>query len=273
MRWIILLATLAAAGGQTRDAAFHWPRGARAAVALTYDDGVDVDLDHIVPDLEAANLRGTFYVPGHSESLRKRMEEWRAAARRGHELGNHTLFHPCLRQVPGRVREFVTPERALESYTVERMRSEIQVMNSMLFAVDGLDARTLAYPCGDEVAGGVAYVGAIRPMFPAARAYKDQFRALADPRTVDIHRVPSWALRSNTGAEMIAWVEEAAQSGQLAVFTFHGVGGGHSINVDREEHRKLLAWLNANRERIWTAPFLEVMRHVVAERGRAAGSR
>jgi sialate O-acetylesterase len=268
MRWILFLAFLPSAGGQTRDATIRWPNGAQAAVSLTYDDGIDIDLDNVAPDLEAAHLRGTFYVPGNSASLRKRLEEWRGVARRGHELGNHTLFHPCLRQEPGRVRDFVTPERALENYTVNRIREEILAMNTLLFAVDAQEARTLAYPCGDETAGGVSYVDAIRPMFPAARAYKNNFRALAQPRTVDIYRVPSWALRDNTAAEMIAWVQEAVPSGALAVFTFHGVGGGHNINVSREEHRKLLAWLNANRDRVWTAPFFEVMQHVLAERKR-----
>jgi hypothetical protein len=148
------------------------------------------------------------------------------------------------------------------------MADELRVMNSLLEAVDGQTARTMAYPCGDETAGGASYVDAIRPFLVAARAYKDSYRALADPRAVDVHRVPSWALRDNTGAEMIAWVEQAIRDGALAVFTFHGVGGGHNINVGREDHRKLLSWLDANRSRVWTAPFREVMQHVIAERKR-----
>jgi sialate O-acetylesterase len=121
---------------------------------------------------------------------------------------------------------------------------------------------------GDEIAGGASYVDAIRPLSSAARAYKDSYRALADPRTLDPHRVPSWALKDNTATQMIAWVEEAMRSGGLAVFTFHGVGGGHNINVARQEHHRFLSWLDANRSRVWTAPFLRVMEHVVAERKR-----
>jgi sialate O-acetylesterase len=261
----IMLLAGAAAGQQ---APFHWPGGAKAAVVLTYDDGVDVHLDNAVPDLEAAGLRGTFYVPGHSESLSKRMEEWRAIARRGHELGNHTLFHPCLRVADGRERTFVVPERDLGNYTLRRITDEVRIMNTLLYGVDAKRARTMAYSCGDEFAGGASYVDSVRPLLRAARAYKDSYRALADPRAADTHRVPSWSVKDNTAAEMIAWVEEAVQAGSLAVFTFHGVGGGHSINVGREDHRKLLAWLAANRERVWTAPFLEVMEHVIAERKR-----
>src|ERR1035437_376603 len=232
----LIAAVLMAEAALGQQAAFRWPDGAKAAVALTYDDGIDVDLDHAVPDLEAAHLRGTFYVPGHSESLGKRMEEWRAIARRGHELGNHTLFHPCLRRVDGRERTFVVPERDLDNYTVRRIADEIGMMNTMLFAVDGLNTRTLAYTCGDEIAGGASYVNAIRPLFPAARAYKTSYRSLADPPAVDPPRVATCAVQDNTAAEMIAWVEEAIRTGALAVFTFHGVGGGHNINVAREEH-------------------------------------
>jgi sialate O-acetylesterase len=103
-------------------------------------------------------------------------------------------------------------------------------------------------------------------MLTAARGYKRGGKELADPRSVDVHRVPGWAVDGSSGPEMIAWVEEAARSGSLAVFIFHGVGGGHSINVAREDHRKLLEWLNTNRDRVWTAPFLKVIEHVLAER-------
>jgi peptidoglycan/xylan/chitin deacetylase (PgdA/CDA1 family) len=263
---LILLAALAAGFAAAQPAPFAWPHGARAAVALTYDDGVDVHLDHAVPDLEAVKLRGTFFVPANSDSLRKRLEEWRAIARRGHELGNHTLVHPCLRVVDGRERTFVIPERDLGLYTVRRIADEIRITSSYLYAVDGKEQRTMAYTCGDETAGGVSYVDAIKPLFPGARAYRDSFKALADPRTCDLYRVPSWALRDNKAEDMIAWVEEAMRGGMLAVFTFHGVGGGHGINVGREEHRKLLAWLDANRARVWTAPFREIVAHIAASR-------
>jgi sialate O-acetylesterase len=259
----ILLLTSAAAAQQTP---FQWPGGARAAVVLTYDDGIDVHLDNAVPDLEAAGLHGTFYVPGHSESLYKRLEEWRAIARRGHELGNHTLFHPCLRNADGRERTFITPERNLENYTLTRITGEVRIMNTLLHGIDAKRARTMAYTCGDEIAGGTSYVDSVRPLLRGARAYKDGYRALAAPSTVDPYRVPSWSVKDNTAAELVAWEEEAMRTGALAVFTFHGVGGGHSIDVGREDHRKLLAWLAANRDKVWTATFLEVVEHVAAKR-------
>ena len=121
---VAALALLASGAWAEPSRPFPWPGGVKAAVVLTYDDGMDTHLDHAVPDLDAAGLRGTFFLPGQSESLAKRLPEWQALATRGHELGNHAIFHPCLRKPAGRPeREWVKPEYALESYTVERIRT------------------------------------------------------------------------------------------------------------------------------------------------------
>ncbi len=270
LAWSLVLAAAVPAVAEP-PTPFPWPGGAKAAVVLSYDDGVDVDLDHVAPDLDAAGLRGTFFVPGHSESLAKRLPEWRALAARGHELGNHAIFHPCLRTVAEGGRDWVRPEYALEGYTVERIRDEVAAMNTTLLAVDGETNRTFAYNCGDTTAGGQSYVDAIRPLFLAARAVGD--RVVADVYALDPMLVPSWMAQNVSGEEMIAFVKKAVDTGGLAVFVFHGVGGGHSIDVSREAHRQLLDWLAANRQTVWTGTFKQVMTHVVAEQKRRAASR
>ncbi len=35
--------------------------GKQCAVALTYDDAIDIDLDNVVPALDSLGLKGTFY--------------------------------------------------------------------------------------------------------------------------------------------------------------------------------------------------------------------
>jgi peptidoglycan/xylan/chitin deacetylase (PgdA/CDA1 family) len=266
-----LLAVLPAAAslsGAPAPPPFAWPDGARAAVVLTYDDGMDTHLDNAAPDLEAVGLRGTFFVPGHSESLAKRLPEWRALAARGHELANHAIFHPCLRKPPGAAeREWVKPEYALENYTVERIRDEVAAMNTTLAAIDGESVRTFAYNCCDTTAGGRSYVDAIRPLFLAARAGED--RIAADASAVDRMLVPSWAATNVTGAELVAFAQKAEDAGGLAVFQFHGIGG-EWIPVSREAHRELVGWLAAHRDVIWTDTFREVMSHVTAEQKRLA---
>jgi peptidoglycan/xylan/chitin deacetylase (PgdA/CDA1 family) len=268
---LALLAAVPAASAEP-PRPFPWPNGAKAAVVLTYDDGIDIDLDHVAPDLEAAGLRGTFYVPGQSESLARRLSEWRALAARGHELGNHAIFHPCLRRPPGQPeRDWVRPDYALEAYTVERIRDELAAMNTTLLALDGQEARTFAYGCCETTAGGQSYVDAIRPLFLAARIGGDQIAA--DVRALDPMLVPSWMVQNASGEEMIAFVKKAVDARGLAVLLFHGVGGGHGIDVSRDAHQGLLAWLAAHRDTVWTDTFRNVMAHVVAEQKRPSASR
>jgi peptidoglycan/xylan/chitin deacetylase (PgdA/CDA1 family) len=269
--WLFALASAVPVAAADAPRPFPWPNGARAAVVLTYDDGMGTHLDNAAPDLDAAGLKGTFFVPGHSESLAKRLPEWRALAARGHELANHAIFHPCLRTGPnGTVREWVRPEYQLESYTVQRIRDEVAAMNTTLLAVDRETVRTFAYNCCDTTAGGRSYVEAIRPLFLAARAGED--RVATDVSALDPMLVPSWAATNVTGAQLIAFAQKALDVGGLAVFQFHGIGG-EWISVSREAHQELVGWLAANRQTVWTDTFKRVMTHVTAEQKRLSAAR
>ncbi len=75
--------------------ATNFPNGARCAVSLTYDDGLRSHFEDVGPTLEKFGLRGTFNIPIAHTSLMQNVEAWRGMATRGHELGNHSLFHPC----------------------------------------------------------------------------------------------------------------------------------------------------------------------------------
>src|SRR6266704_3129720 len=74
----------------------------QCAVVLTYDDAINADLDNVLPVLDSLNLKATFYLIGSSPVVAARMQQWREAALHGHELGNHSLFHPCDGSLAGR---------------------------------------------------------------------------------------------------------------------------------------------------------------------------
>lgn len=73
---------------------FQWPQGRKGAVSITYDDALPCHHQLVAPAWEAVGLRATFYTPIRS-TLMEEVEAWRAVATKGHELGNHSLFHPC----------------------------------------------------------------------------------------------------------------------------------------------------------------------------------
>ena len=63
---------------------------------------------------------------------------------------------------------------------------------------------------------------------------------------------------------MIELVKKARQTHTLLVFLFHGVGGGHNINVSRGAHGQLLHYLKDNEQNIWIAPMVDVAERIKA---------
>ncbi|MCF8226272.1 MAG: polysaccharide deacetylase family protein [Bacteroidales bacterium] len=255
----VLLATLttmfinAQIQGQREDP-FEWPGNAKAAVVLTYDDGLDCHLDVAVPALDKYGLKGTFYCTGNSPSLQNRTEDWRRIAKNGHELGNHTIFHPC----DGERFDWVVPEYDLNTYTMEQIRNELFAANTLLKAIDGKQERTYAYTCSDFKASGKSFVDQVRTMFIAARSGGPIPESMSE---VDPHFVPSWGVSDPTGEQLISYVQKASEKSTMAVFMFHSVGGGY-LNVSEEAHETLLKYLNQHRDTYWSGTFMEVMRYV-----------
>ena len=234
-------------------------KGRKCAVVLTYDDALNVHLDQVVPALDSLGLKGTFYLSGFFPSFRARIKDWSAVARKGHELGNHTLYHPCEGKAPGR--EWVPPDYDLNTYTIRRLVDEITMANALLEAVDGRTQRTFAYPCGDTKAGDSSYVGDIKRLFPGARGVQGKIQTMDD---IDLYDVGSYMINGQSGEEMIRLVRAGEAKNALVVFLFHGVGGEHSLNVSLEAHRKLLWYLKEHEETIWVAPMIEVCKYVKA---------
>ncbi len=227
------------------------------AVVLTYDDAVDIDLDHVLPALDSEGFKGTFYVIGTSYALTHRINEWKAAAAEGHELGNHTLFHPCDATKPGR--NWLTPETDLSRYSVKRATQEILATNALLTAIDGKTQRTFAYPCGDLTIGDTLFYKYVSQDFAGARGVQGEFKTIG---AIDLDNIPSFAIVDQSGDALIGLVKKAMQTHSLLVFLFHGVGGGHAINEGWGEHTQLLQFLKANEQDIWIAPMVDVARFI-----------
>lgn len=231
--------------------------GKRAAVVLTYDDGLNVHLTNTVPALDSAGLKGTFYIADYANNLKTQIGDWRKAAGNGHELANHTLWHPCEGGRAGR--EFVQGENDLRFYTVPRITNEIRAMNNLLKALDGKEKRTFAFPCGDTKIHDTAYLDGMKEEFVAARGVSGVMPTIDK---VNLYDFPGLMVNGQNGDELIRLVKQAEEKGALLVFLFHGVGGEHGLNVSLPAHRQLLQYLKSRQKNIWTAPLIDVAEYV-----------
>lgn len=265
-RALLAFGLLLGSWAHAADAPFVWPNGAKAAVSLAYDDALNSQLDIAIPALDRVGLKGSFYLTLSSDTVSKRMEAWRAAAKRGHELANHTLFHQCSRSAPDRA--WVTVANDLDTISVEQLAAQIRLGNTLLHAMDGKKKRTFTTPCGDLLAGRENYLGAIKSEFVAA---KSAFGGVpATMQSFDPYGVTITTPTNVSGAELIDMVKRAASAGTMANITFHGVGGDY-LSVSKEAHAELLAYLAKHRDIYWTDTFLNIMQYVIARNAASSG--
>lgn len=229
--------------------------GYKTAVVLTYDDCLNVHLDNVIPGLDSAGFKGTFYLTVSSEAFTKRMNEWKVAAIKGHELGNHTMYHPCR---GGTDRTWVRAEYDLNNYTLKRIDDEAKMTNVLLQTIDGKTERTFAYPCADTSAGGQSYIETIKDDFYAARGVDDAIMALGK---IDPYKTAAFSIAGQDANYMIDIVKRGMKENGLVVFLFHGVGGEHGLNVDLKEHQKLIHFLKQNQKDIWVTTFVDAMKY------------
>jgi sialate O-acetylesterase len=225
----------------------------KCAIVLTYDDALKTHLDNVIPLLDSLGFRGTFYLSGFFPSFRERVKDWTLVAKKGHELGNHTLFHPCEGKAPGR--EWVKSDYDLNKYTTQRIIDEIRMANTLLETMDGKTIRTFAYPCGDMKVGDSSYVDKIKEIFIAARGVEGKMQKINE---IDLYNIGSYMINGQSGNELIGLVKKAIENNSLLIFLFHGVGGEHSLNVSLNDHRTLLYFLKQNENDIWIAPLIEI---------------
>lgn len=244
-----------------------WPNGVRAAVSLSFDDNARSQLDYAIPILNRYGVRGTFYVnPRRGLLFERDIERWREASASGHELGNHTVQHPCSGNFP-----FVRAERALEFLACADIEADVLAAEEALHELVPGSAHSFAYPCGQTFVGrGSArqsYVPVIARHFTVARGVGESAN---DPRVCDPLCLSSWMVQGKSGDELIAMVAPVVEVGHWAVFCFHGIGGDH-IRIDVGPFEDLVRYLAEQAPRIWTDTVQAVGEYVASRQVSSAG--
>ena len=237
-----------------------WPGGARAAVSLTYDDGLDSQLDNAAGALAAAKLKATFFLTLENNAEARRKDWARLARDGGHEVGNHTVTHPC----------------DLSRYTAASFaRREIAPMDDWLDENFGRNpGRLFAYPCSaTDLGPGNAnqqlarYEALLKTTgFRGARTCDED-----DPNSPRYALASPYRLRASATTSdkddrelPMAYVRDAMQRGDWAILVFHDIlkertGPGETSIAT---HDAVLRWLAA--QPVWCAPMGQVLDHIAA---------
>jgi peptidoglycan-N-acetylglucosamine deacetylase len=240
---------------------FAWPEGARAAVSLSFDDARTSQVDVGTALLDRHQVKVTFFaVPG---SVEERLPGWKKAVAAGHEIGNHSLDHPCTGNFAW------ARSKALEDYTLEAMSRQMAEANRRLSELLDVTPETFAYPCGQTFVGrGLdtrSYVPLVAEMFVAGRGWLDE--GPNDPGFCDLAQVLGMEMDGKDFEQLRPALEQAREARAWLVLVGHEIGreGVQTTRVAMLE--KLLPYLRDAANGFWVAPVGTVARHIRQQRG------
>ena len=240
----------------------------KAIICLTYDDGLQSHLTTVLPQLDSVGLKATFFlnsIQGSSEAIGEAspaISGWTNAALHGHELANHTLFHACPEKLGWQ------KDVANESYTVDKIITEIKTENIILSLLDpNRKQRAFSLPCNNFLVHDTDYTSIIKNqgLVKYGRAGGDRNSLVANFKTINIMKVPSWMVEENTTVdELIAFAEKVKKAGGMGIYQIHGVGA-EFFRISKETHKAFLDYLKMHQDEYWIATFSEAMDYITSK--------
>jgi sialate O-acetylesterase len=126
--------------------------------------------------------------------------------------------------------------------------------NAILKEIDGKDRRTFAYPCGDQTIHDTLFYKQLVNDFVAARGVQGDINTIG---RIDTEDIKAYFINGHSAKYMTDLVDKAIQTRSMVVFLFHGVGGGHNLNVGLAEHRALLQYLVDHQKEVWVPTMVD----------------
>lgn len=243
-------------GAAAQVARSPWPEGRRAAVSLTFDDARPSQIDTGLPLLEKLGVRATFFVSPNN--IEKRLDGWKRAAAQGHEIGNHSMTHPCTGHYA------FSRANALEDYGLERMAKDLDAAQQAIRKLLGVTPVSFAYPCGLKFVGRGrnvrSYVPLVAERFILGRGYMDE--AANDPAVFDPAQAMGTPFDDMAPEEALKLVKAAAAEGRWIIFVGHDIGPRRFQSVDSTTIEAIAAFAKDPSNGIWLDTAGAVARHL-----------
>lgn len=237
---------------------FPWPNGAKIALSLTFDDGRDSQVEFAVPLLDSFDVKATFYpLP---EAVGEQLEGWKRAVASGHEIGNHTVGHPCTGNFAWTRYDGVV----LESYDLDSIRDEMIRANEQIESMLGVTPVSFAYPCGQIYVGRgsetMSYVPIVAEVFKTGRRWLDETSNA--PEHYDRSQIMARRMDGEDFDSILRLIERTKRQENWLVLAGHGVGEQPRWGTDLQMLRELLAYAQDPANGVWIAPMKDVVAYI-----------
>lgn len=240
---------------------FSWPEGKRAAVSLSFDDGRLSQIDAGMALLDRYGVKATFFVM--PSAVGQRLDGWRRAVAEGHEIGNHSLNHPCSGNFPW------ARDNALETYSLEQMRTELTEANRQLADFLDVSPTVFAYPCGQSFVGRGAetksYVPLVAELFTVGRGWLDE--SPNDPGYCDLAQITGMEMDGKEFVDLRPLLEQVRERGEWLVLAGHEIGPAGAQTTRLGLLEALITFVQNPANELWIAPVGTVARYVLEQGG------
>jgi beta-glucosidase len=199
---------------------FHWPEGKKMGLSLSFDDARPTQIENGIPLLDKYGVKATFYVS--PDAMPGKLEDWKKVAKNGHDIGNHSVFHPCTGNF------LWTRPFELEDYTLDRMYTELDSANRIIKDMLGVVSVSFGYPCGQKFVGRgtttKSYVPLISAMFETGRGWRDE--GPNDPAYCDMAQLSGMELDGKSFDEIKKLIDSAKVNGSWLILVGHDITNG-----------------------------------------------
>jgi len=239
---------------------FNWPEGKRAAISLTFDDARESQVTKGIPILDEYGTKATFYVS--IRNLEGKVDAWKQAVNNGHEIGNHTMKHPCSGNF-----SFID-DRALEDYTLNKMRQELTEANNIIENLLGVRPVSFAYPCGQKFVGRgrnlKSYVPLVAEEFLTGRGWMDEWSN--DPAFCDMANLMAMELDGKDFEQVKQLIDTTLANGGWLIFCGHNLGESGRQTTYSSTIKALCEYAQDPANGIWLDTVQTIANHIRQQR-------
>jgi len=242
---------------------FQWPEGKEMALSLSFDDARLSQVDKGIPILDKYNVKATFYlVPNNME---QRLDGWKKAAKNGHDMGNHSILHPCTANFDW------SRGTALEDYTLAKMYTELDSASKIIKKELGVEPTSFAYPCGMTFVGRgeniKSYIPVVGSLFESGRLWLSE--GPNDPLYCDMSQLTGMESDGKTFEQIKQIIETAKTTGKWLILAGHEMNEGGNQTTLLPTLEAICKYAQDPANGIWIDNVHNIAAYVKAKKGEA----
>ncbi|MEI5640274.1 MULTISPECIES: polysaccharide deacetylase family protein [unclassified Pseudoalteromonas] len=246
----------------TTEQNFSYPNNARNAISLSFDDARPSQVEIGIPLLNRHRVKATFYVmPARVEG---KLALWQAAAKQGHEIGNHTSEHLCTGNFPW----LRAQGKGLEQVDLADIERDIVTTSKYIKQHFGVTPRSFAYPCGNTFVGRGAkvksYVPLIAKHFVTGRTWLDE--TANHPFYTDLAQLTGIRMDGMNFSELKALLDTLRVNNSWIILAGHDVGEKGRYSVDEQMLAELVSYLKNPKNGYWLDTVSNVADYIKRQR-------